>query len=74
MGEIQSAYKILVVKPEEKIRRYIWNVNIKMDFKETGYKNLNRIKLVQNSVQWRALVNMVMYFRVPNKAGNFLGS
>jgi hypothetical protein len=65
MGEIQSAYKILVVKPEEKIRRYIWNVNIKMDFKETGYKNLNRIKLVQNSVQWRALVNMVMKIWVP---------
>jgi hypothetical protein len=40
MGEMKSAYRILVGKPEEKIPlrrpRHGWEDNIKMDLTETG--------------------------------------
>jgi hypothetical protein len=39
--------------------------NIKMDLRETGWDGVDWIELAQDRDQWRALVNMVMKFRVP---------
>jgi hypothetical protein len=36
-----------------------------MDLRETGIDGANLIRLVQDRVQWRAFVNMVMNLRVP---------
>jgi hypothetical protein len=64
-----NAYRILVGKPEEKrplgrpSRR--WVNSIKMDLREIGWDGIDWIKLAQNRVQWRTLVNTVMIFRVP---------
>jgi hypothetical protein len=45
-----------------------------MDLKLTRYEGVGWIQQVQNTVQWRAVVNTVMNFRVTQKAGNFLSS
>jgi hypothetical protein len=42
-----------------------WEDNIKMDLREIGIDGANWIRLAQDSVQWRAFVNMVMTLRVP---------
>jgi hypothetical protein len=39
--------------------------NIKMDIREIGWGGMDWLDLVQDRDQWRALVNMVMMFRVP---------
>jgi hypothetical protein len=39
--------------------------NIKMDFREIEWEDMDWIDLVQDRDQWRALVNMVMDLRVP---------
>jgi hypothetical protein len=39
--------------------------NVKMNFREIGWDGMDWIKLAQVRDQWRALVNMVMNFRVP---------
>jgi hypothetical protein len=67
--EKRNAYRILVGKPEGKRqlgrpRRRCLD-NIKLDFKEIGWGDMNWIDLAQNRDEWRALVNMVMNFRVP---------
>jgi hypothetical protein len=41
-----------------------WVDNIKMDLREIGWDCVDWIDLAQDRVQWRALVNTVMYFRV----------
>jgi hypothetical protein len=46
--------------------------NIKLDLREIGWDAMDWIDLAQDRDQWRALVNTVMNFRVPKKAGNFL--
>jgi hypothetical protein len=35
-----------------------WEDNIKMDFKEWKYENMDRIHLGQNRVQWQPLMNI----------------
>jgi hypothetical protein len=45
-----------------------------MNSKETGCESVDWIHLAQDRLQWRALVNMVMNLRVPQKAWNFLTS
>jgi hypothetical protein len=69
MGEMRNAYRILVGKPEGKRRlggpRRMWEDNIRMDLREIGWGGMDWIDLAQDSYQWRALVNMVMNFRVP---------
>ena len=65
--------RVLVGKPEGKRPlgrpRRRWEDNIKMDLQEVGgggdWMELDR---------WRALVNTVMNFRVPQNARNFLFS
>jgi hypothetical protein len=39
--------------------------NIKIDFREIGWDDMDWISLAQDRDQWRALVNTVMNIRVP---------
>jgi len=41
---------------------------------EIWRQGMNCIRVVQNMVQWRAVVNTVMNLRVPYAAGNFSAS
>jgi len=60
---------VLVGKPEGKRPpgrpRHRWQDNIKMDLQEVGFGGMDWIKLVHDRDRWRALVNAVMYLRVP---------
>jgi hypothetical protein len=56
------------------IPRRRWVDNIKMDLSETGWDVMEWINLAQDMEQWRALLNAVMNFRVPENAGKFLSS
>jgi hypothetical protein len=51
-------------RPLGRLRRR-WKNNIKMDVQEMGYEGVDRIYLTQDIDQWRALVNTVIYLRVP---------
>jgi hypothetical protein len=42
-----------------------WVNNIKKDLREIGWDGINWIHLAQDRDQWRALMKMVMYLRVP---------
>jgi hypothetical protein len=43
----------------------MWEDNIKIDLKETGWGGINWIDLDQVRDQWSATVNTVMNLRVP---------
>jgi hypothetical protein len=62
-------YRLLVGKPEGKRPlgkpRRRWIDNIKMDLLERGLNVSDWIGLAQDRYRWRALVNLVMNFRVP---------
>ena len=62
-------YRVLVGKPEGKRPlgrpRRRWKDNIRMDFQEVGCGVMNWIEVAQDRDRWRALVNAVMYLRVP---------
>jgi hypothetical protein len=69
MGEMRSAYNILVGRPEGRRplgrpRRRLED-NIKMDLKEIRFGDVDWIHLAQDRDRWRALVNAVMNLRVP---------
>ena len=51
-----------------------WKDNIKMDIQEVGWGGMYWIDLAQGRDRWRAVVNVVMNYRVPQNAGNFLTS
>jgi hypothetical protein len=59
---------MLVGKPEGKrplgTPRCRWVDNIKMDVRELGWDEMDWIDLDQDRDQWRALLNMVMDYRV----------
>jgi hypothetical protein len=42
-----------------------WEDNIKIDFRETGYENVDWIQLFQDTAQWRDFVNTEMNVRIP---------
>jgi hypothetical protein len=69
MGENGKAYRLLIGKPEGKrqlerrIRRWVHNIG--MDVGEIGWGGVDWIGLTQDRNRWRALVNVVMNFRVP---------
>ena len=64
----RGMHRVLVGKPEGKrqlgrpIRR--WDENIKMELQEVG-EGGDWMELAQDRDRWRALVNMVMNFRLP---------
>jgi hypothetical protein len=64
----KDAYIVLVGKAEERMpvgkTRRRWEDNIKMDFQEVGWGDIDWIDLAQNRDRWRALVNAVMNLRV----------
>jgi hypothetical protein len=67
-GENRNSYWVLVGKSEGKrllgrLRRR-WDDNIKIDLKSNRMWWYGVMVLAQNREQWRALVNMVMNFRV----------
>jgi hypothetical protein len=69
IGETRNECGILVGKPEGKRPlgrpRRRWVDNIKIYLREIGWDGMNWIDLAQDRDQWRALVNTVMYLRVP---------
>jgi hypothetical protein len=69
MGKRRNAYRILVGKPERRRSlgrpRRRWVNNIKIDLRERGWDSRDWIDVVQDTDQWRALVNTVMNLRVP---------
>jgi hypothetical protein len=74
MREMRSANKILFGKPEWKTPlgrpRRRWEDNIRMDLREIEWEGVDGMHLGKDRDQWRALVNTVMNFRIPQKAGN----
>jgi hypothetical protein len=69
MGEVRSAYHILVGRPEGRRPlgrpRLRWKDNIKLDLQEIGFVDVDWIHWVQDRDRWRALVNTVMNLRFP---------
>jgi len=75
-GEMRSADRILVGKPEGKrplgrpSRR--GKYDIKMDLREIGWECVDWMHLTRHRKQWRAIVNTVMNFGGSIKGGEFL--
>jgi hypothetical protein len=69
MGEGRLVYRVLVGRPEGKRLmgrpRRRWEDNIKMELMEIGIDGVNWIRLAQDRVQWRVIVNTVMNLRIP---------
>jgi hypothetical protein len=69
MGEVRSAYNILVGRPEGRRPlgrpRRRWEDNNKMDLTEIGFGDVDWIHWAQDRDRWRAIVNTVMNLRVP---------
>jgi hypothetical protein len=68
-GGEDSAYRVLVGKPEEKRPferpRCRWVDNITMNLQEVECGGMDWIELAQDWDRWRAFVNTVINFRVP---------
>jgi hypothetical protein len=67
MGEGRGVYRVLVGRPKGRRPlgrpRLGWEDNIKMNLRERGIDDANWIRLAQDRVQWRAVVNTVMNLR-----------
>jgi hypothetical protein len=74
-GDGRGIYRVLVGRPKGKRPlgrpRCRWEDNIKMDLREIGIDGVNRIRLAQSRVQWRAFVRMVMNFGVHKESRLF---
>jgi hypothetical protein len=66
---MRHAYKVVVGKAEEK--RPFWRPRSRWDnklyLKETGCENVNWIRVDKIRDQWRALVKMLMNFKIPHR-------
>ena len=69
MGERRGVYRVLVWKPDGNgpLGRPTrsWEDNIKMDLQEVGRGCGDWMELAEDRKRWRAVVSMVMNFRVP---------
>jgi hypothetical protein len=69
MGEKRNAYRLLMGKPEGRKSlgrpRRRWLDNIRMDFAEMAWGDVDWISVAQDRERWRALVNSVSNLRVP---------
>jgi hypothetical protein len=67
--EKSNAYMIFVGKPEGKRPlgrpRHRWVDNIKMDLCEIGWGGVDWFSLAQDGDNWRALLDVIMNFWVP---------
>jgi len=76
MGERRGVYRVLVGKAERNRPlggpRSKWEGNIKLDLQEVVCWAMEWIELAQDRDRWRAVVNAIMNFRVPQNVGNFL--
>jgi hypothetical protein len=70
----RNVCRILVAIPERKrlLGRCRWEDNIKMDLTQIGWGGMDWTGLVEDTDQWRTLLNTVMNFRVPQNVGKFL--
>jgi len=77
MEERRGIYRVLVGKLEGRRPlgrpRPRWE-DIRLDLQEGGCGGGDWIDVAQDRDRWRALVNELMDFRVPQNAGNFLTS
>jgi hypothetical protein len=75
MWEKRNAYRLLVGKPDGKRSlerpRHVWVDNIRVDLREVGWGDVNRIGLAQDRNKWRALVNSVLNLGVHELLGNY---
>jgi hypothetical protein len=69
MGDMVNVYRILDRTPEWKgtlwRNRRKWENNIRMDLKEILSEDVDWIHLAHDRVQWWAVMNTVMNFRIP---------
>jgi len=76
MGDRIGACWVLVVRPEGKTSLgrpgLRWEDNIKMDFKEVGWRGMDWIDLDQDRDRWQAVVNLAMKFSCSIKCWEFL--
>jgi hypothetical protein len=74
MGEKRNAYRLLAGKLEGRRPlgrpRRRWADNIRMDLVEVRWGGVDWIGLAHDRDRWKALVNSVLNFRVPQNAGN----
>jgi hypothetical protein len=67
--QIRGAHWVLVGKPDGKRPlarpRHRWKNNVKNDLKEICLEGVHGTDLAANRGKWMALVNTVMYMRVP---------
>jgi hypothetical protein len=77
MEEVRNAYKIVIGNHEGKRPlgrpRHRWDDNIRME-REIEWEGVYWVHRAQGRDQRQPLMNTVMKFRVPYKAGNFLSS
>jgi hypothetical protein len=69
IGEKRNAYRLFVGKPEGRRSlgrpRRKWLDNMRMDFVQVGWCDVDWIGLAQDWDRWRALVSSVLNLRVP---------
>jgi len=68
-GEEERCMRGFGGKPEGKSPlgrlRHRWEDNIKIDLQEVEWVRMDWMSLAQDRDRWPALVNAVMYFRIP---------
>jgi hypothetical protein len=64
---MRNAYIILMENPECGLGKFgrLLEYNVRMYIKKTGSEGAGRMKLADDMMFWRALVNTVMNLRVP---------